>query len=186
MKRLETAKLAMIVFVASEAVFFAFLIAAYVYYSGATVHGPRAENSLDPSRTLVLTICLLASSATLWLAERRLAAGYRSGFKAWLGVTVVLGSVFLAGQAIEYVGLISRNVTPARDLFGATFFTLTGFHGLHVFCGLIALSALLVLASMNRFGEKAVSGVGAISIYWHFVDAVWVLIFSLIYLAVWL
>ena len=186
MKRLETAKLAMVVFVASEAVFFAFLIAAYVYYSGATVHGPRAENSLDPSRTLVLTICLLASSATLWLAERRLAAGYRSGFKAWLGVTVVLGSVFLAGQAIEYAGLISRNVTPARNLFGATFFTLTGFHGLHVFCGLIALSVAAGAGIHEQVRREAVSGVGAISIYWHFVDAVWVLIFSLIYLAVWL
>lgn len=185
MKRFETAELAMVVFIASEAVFFAFLIAAYIYYSGATVRGPQAGNSLDPSRTLLFTICLLASSGTLWLAERRLAAGSRNGFKAWLGVTVVLGSVFLAGQAFEYSGLISKNITPARNLFAATFFTLTGFHGFHVFCGLIALSVLLLLASMDKFGEKAVSGVGAISIYWHFVDAVWVLIFSLVYLAVW-
>ena len=186
MKRWETAKAAMLVFIASEAVFFAFLIAAYIYYSGATVHGPQAGNSLDPARTLVFTICLLASSGTLWLAERRLAGGYRNGFKAWLGVTVVLGSVFLSGQAFEYFGLISKNITPARNLFAATFFTLTGFHGFHVFCGLIALSVLLLLAFMDKFGEKAVSGVGAISIYWHFVDAVWVLIFSLVYLAVWL
>lgn len=121
MKRFETAKLAMIVFIASEAVFFAFLIAAYIYYSGATVHGPRAGNSLDPSRTLLFTICLLASSGTLWLAERRLAAGSRNAFKGWLGLTVVLGSVFLAGQAFEYSGLISaqgqllRRRTPRRS-----------------------------------------------------------------------
>jgi heme/copper-type cytochrome/quinol oxidase subunit 3 len=186
MKNFETAKLAMLVFIASEAVFFAFLIAAYVYYSGATVHGPQAGNSLDPPRTLLFTVCLLASSGTLWMAERRLSAGSRKGFKAWLGATVVLGTVFLTGQAVEYAGLISKNITPARNLFAATFFTLTGLHGLHVLCGLLALSTLLLLASMNRFGEKAVSGVGAISLYWHFVDAVWVLIFSLVYLAVWL
>lgn len=124
MKRFQTAKLAVLVFIASETVFFAFLIAAYVYYSGATVHGPQAGNSLNPPRTLLFTICLLASSGTLWLAERRLAAGFRTGFKAWLGVTVVLGSVFLAGQAVEYTGLISRDITPARNLFAATFFTL--------------------------------------------------------------
>jgi heme/copper-type cytochrome/quinol oxidase subunit 3 len=186
MKRFETARLAMLVFIASEAVFFAFLIAAYIYYSGATVHGPRAGNSLDPPRTFLYTLCLLASSGTLWVAERRLTAGRRSGFHIWLGITVLLGAVFLVGQGFEYAGLISQRITPARNLFGATFFTLTGFHGLHVLCGLIALSVLLLLSSLNRFGDKAVSGVGAISLYWHFVDAVWILIFSLVYLAVWL
>lgn len=87
---------------------------------------------------------------------------------------------------MEYIGLISRSITPARNLFGATFFTLTGFHGFHVLCGLIALSVLLLLTSMRDAGPKSVSGLGAISMYWHFVDAVWIVIFSLIYLAVWL
>lgn len=179
-------RLAMGVFIGSEAVFFAFLIAAYIYYAAATVHGPTAANSLDPPRTLIFTICLLASSGTLWFAERRLAAGSHNGFRLWLGVTIVLGVAFIAGQAIEYIGLIRKTVTPARNLFGATFFTLTGFHGFHVLCGLISLSVLLALAVRGSFSPKLVSGTTAISMYWHFVDIVWIVIFSLVYVRVWL
>ncbi len=183
MKRPNTAKLAMAVFLASELVFFAFLIAAYIYFYAAVAHGPRASNSLNPPRTLIFTICLLASSGTIWMAERRLSAADRQGFRVWLGLTILLGTVFIFGQATEYAGLIAKTITPARNLFGATFFTLTGFHGLHVVGGLISLSALLGLAFKRNFGEKEISGVGAISMYWHFVDAVWVVIFSLVYVA---
>jgi len=186
MTRFPTPKLAMAVFIASETVFFAFLIAAYVYFYGAVVHGPSASNSLDPPRTLIFTLCLLGSSATLWIGERRLAAGQRRAFRRWLIATIVLGAVFIAGQAMEYIGLLSSRVNPARNLFGATFFTLTGFHGLHVVCGLIALSALLILTFFRGFGTREGVGIGAISMYWHFVDAVWIVIFSLVYLTVWL
>jgi heme/copper-type cytochrome/quinol oxidase subunit 3 len=181
MKRYQTATLATSVFIASEAIFFAFLIAAYIYFSGAVVHGPSARNSLDPPRTLLFTICLVASSGTLWFGERRLTAGDRAGYRMWLGATIVLGAVFITGQALEYAGLIGKSITPARNLFGATFFTLTGFHGFHVVCGLIALSVLLGLGP-----SKAAPGLGAVSLYWHFVDLVWIVIFSLVYLAVWL
>jgi heme/copper-type cytochrome/quinol oxidase subunit 3 len=174
------------VFVLSEAVFFGFLIAAYIYYYGSATHGPNAANSLDPPRTLIFTFCLLASSATLWLAERRLAAAHSREFRFWLAATVVLGAVFLVGQGLEYSGLISKNLTPERNLFGATFFTLTGFHGFHVLCGLVALSVLLLLAFRPGVGPRTGSGLGAVAIYWHFVDAVWIVIFSLVYLTVWL
>src|SRR5512133_3444713 len=173
------------VFIASEAVFFAFLIAAYVCYCGAAVHGPTASNSLNPPRTLLFTICLLASSGTLWLAERR-GAGDRKGFRLWLGATILLGATFIFGQVMEYAGLIAKSITPERNLFGATFFTLTGFHGLHVLCGVIALAILLVLTFRPGFGTREGSGVAAVAMYWHFVDAVWIVIFSLVYLAVWL
>ena len=186
MRRFNTAKLAVWVFIASEAVFFAFLIAAYIYYSGATVHGPNAANSLDPRRTLVFTICLIASSGALWMAERKLNARHETAFRLWLLLTILLGFVFILGQAIEYIGLISNSVTPARNLFGATFFTLTGFHGFHVLCGLLALVAMLALTIVRRVGPNEISGLGAISLYWHFVDAVWIVIFSLVYLTVWL
>lgn len=186
MKRFDTAKLAMSVFIASEAVFFAFLIAAYVYYYGAVVQGPRASNSLDPPRTLIFTVCLLSSSATLWRAERHLAAAHNRAFRLWLGATILLGALFIFGQALEYTGLIAKSITPARNLFGATFFTLTGFHGLHVLCGLISLSVVLVLAFMRSFGPREISGLGAVSMYWHFVDAVWIVIFSLVYVTVWI
>jgi heme/copper-type cytochrome/quinol oxidase subunit 3 len=183
-KRFDTAKLAVAVFIASEAVFFAFLIFAYVYFAGAT-QGPNGSSSLNPPRTLIFTLCLLASSATLWMAERRLAGASQDGFRLWLGVTIVLGAIFLLGQGMEYAALIARTVTPARNLFGATFFTLTGFHGFHVLCGLVSLGALLILASRRHFGTKETRGVGAVAMYWHFVDAVWIVIFSLVYVTVW-
>jgi heme/copper-type cytochrome/quinol oxidase subunit 3 len=176
----------MAVFLASEAVFFAFLIAAYIFYHGATVHGPDSSNSLNPPRTLIFTLCLLASSGTMWLAERNLAGSRKSEFRLWLAATILLGVVFIAGQALEYAGLIAKRITPERNLFGATFFTLTGFHGFHVICGLAALCGVLILNCLRSFGEKEVSGVGAVSMYWHFVDAVWIVIFSLVYLTVWL
>jgi heme/copper-type cytochrome/quinol oxidase subunit 3 len=185
-KRFDTAKLAMAVFIASEAVFFAFLIAAYIYYYGAVVHGPNASNSLNPPRTLIFTLCLLASSGTLWIAERRLASSHGKAFRLWLGATIVLGAVFIFGQGLEYAGLIAKSISPERNLFGATFFTLTGFHGLHVLCGLMSLCVLFVLAFMRDFGPRQTSGLSAVSMYWHFVDAVWVVIFSLVYLTVWI
>ncbi|HEX3743599.1 MAG TPA: cytochrome c oxidase subunit 3 [Bryobacteraceae bacterium] len=186
MTRFDTPKLATAVFLASEAVFFTFLIAAYIYYYGSVAKGPRASNSLDPPRTLIFTICLLASSGTVLLAERSLAARRIAAFRMWLALTIVLGAAFLCGQGWEYAGLLARNVTPARNLFGATFFTLTGFHGFHVLCGLIALSVMLILAFRRSFAQKEADGLGAIALYWHFVDAVWIVIFSLVYLTVWL
>jgi len=184
--RFDTPKLAVAVFLASEAVFFGFLIAAYIYYYAAVVQGPKASNSLDPARTLIFSLCLLGSSGTIWMAERRLAARSIQGFRVWLGATILLGAAFLGGQGWEYTGLIEKQVTPARNLFGATFFTLTGFHGFHVLCGLVALTVMLVLACRGTFAPRARAGVSAVALYWHFVDAVWVVIFSLVYLTVWL
>jgi heme/copper-type cytochrome/quinol oxidase subunit 3 len=186
MRRFDTAKLTLAMFVLSEAVFFGFLIAAYIYFYPQSTHGPNAANSLDPPRTLIFTICLLASSGTLWIAERRLAAQHAGAFRLWLAITILLGAVFLTGQGLEYAELLGKSITPERNLFGATFFTLTGFHGFHVLCGLVSLAILLAVAFRPQFGAKEHSGLGAVAIYWHFVDAVWIVIFSLVYLTVWL
>src|SRR5581483_10381189 len=118
MTRLDTPRLAVAAFLLSEAAFFGFLIAAYVYFYPAS--SGAARNYLDPPRTLIFTICLLASSGTMWLAERRLSADARNGFRLLLGITIALGAIFLAGQGLEYAGLISKAVTPERNLFGAT------------------------------------------------------------------
>lgn len=185
MRRFETAKFATLVFLASEAVFFGFLIAAYIFYAAATVHGPTASNSLDPPRTLIFSICLLSSSGAVWLAERRIASGI-GGFRLWMSVAILLGAAFLLGQGLEYAGLIARSLTPRRNLFGATFFTLTGFHGFHVFCGLVALSVMLALSFRGPLNEHARHGLAAVALYWHFVDAIWIVIFSLVYLTVWI
>jgi len=185
-RRFNTAKFAVAVFLGSEAVFFAFLIAAYIYFYAAVVHGPSARNSLNPPRTLIFTVCLLSSSGAIWLAERSLAGDRIRRFRLWLGVTILLGGAFLAGQGLEYAGLIEKTITPGRNLFGATFFTLTGFHGFHVLCGLISLCVLFVLAFRPSFDARARNGLNAVALYWHFVDVVWIVIFSLVYLTVWL
>jgi len=186
MNRFSTGKLATAVFIASEAVFFAFLIAAYLYYR-VNMQGPYyGKTELNPPRTLIFTICLLASSGTLWIAERSLAAARAAGFRLWMAATILLGAIFIAGQGWEYYGLITNNVTPERNLFGATFFTLTGFHGFHVICGLVSLSILLVLAFRRQLNEAEITGVGAVAMYWHFVDVVWIVIFSIVYLVVWI
>ncbi len=101
---------------------------------------------------------------------------------AWLGGTIALGLVFLGGQGWEYSGLLREHVTMAHSLFGATFFAVTGFHGLHVLGGLIALS-LMVFFGLRGDLVKQRSGVlGGVSMYWHFVDAVWIAVFSIVYL----
>ena len=99
-----------------------------------------------------------------------------------LFATVLLGAIFLYGQGREYQRLISQNVTISRNLFGSTFFTLTGFHGLHVFMGLVAITILFGLALAGTFKKPHSVAIEAISLYWHFVDVVWIVIFATVYL----
>jgi heme/copper-type cytochrome/quinol oxidase subunit 3 len=171
--------LGMILFVASESIFFLLLLLAYVNFHKTT--GATAAAELDPLKTGLFSIALFASSLTLWFAE--IARKKESVLvRLWLLVTVVLGAIFLTGQGLEYARLLTRGVTISRDLFGSTFFTLTGFHGLHVLIGLILISLLLGLSIFGRKQEPVLPGMQSVAIYWHFVDAVWVIIFSVVYL----
>jgi heme/copper-type cytochrome/quinol oxidase subunit 3 len=180
----EKNKLGMSLFLASEAFFFGALILAYIYYNYSPVlpPGPNAANSLAPLTAGIFTLFLLASSGTLWLAERSIARQNQSGMRLWLLATVVLGAIFLIGQGREYLHLIGDNVTISRNLFGTTFFTLTGFHGLHVFSGLIALAILSGLALAGAFRGPHSVAVETVGLYWHFVDVVWIVIFAIVYL----
>lgn len=182
----EKSKLGMGLFIASEATFFLFLILAYVYFRRSVTTGPTAANSLDPLKTGVYTIFLLASSLTVWLAVRSLRRKSRRMLSVWLLATVALGAIFLFGQGREYARLLRLDVTVSRNLFGTTFFTLTGFHGFHVLIGVLALAVLLGLAMAGNFigegKERRAVAVEAISMYWHFVDAVWGVIFAIVYL----
>ncbi|MGH9396869.1 MAG: cytochrome c oxidase subunit 3 [Terriglobia bacterium] len=175
-------KLAMILFLISEGTFFVFLIIAYVYFHVTAQTGPSAASSLDPLKAGIYTVFLLVSSFTAWRAEKNLHRGRHSGFRNWLVVTIVLGAIFLFGQGREYFHLYHDHVTMSTNIFGTTFFTLTGFHGLHVLLGLIALCVLLGLTLAGEFKTSSSSAVETITIYWHFVDWVWVVIFSVIYL----
>ncbi len=181
---MEKNKLGMSLFLASEVFFFGSLILAYIYYNFTPVlpPGPNAASSLDPLTAGIFTFCLIASSGTLWLAERNLAHHNHSGVRLWLLATVALGLIFLLGQGREYLHLIGENVTISRNLFGTTFFTLTGFHGAHVTIGIIMLLSLFVISLMGRLPTSDSLTVELTGLYWHFVDVVWIVIFSLIYL----
>lgn len=179
---MSRSKLAVSLFILSEANFFVILIIGYVYYHAIPAGGPSAATSLDPWRTGAFSICLFASSATMWLADRSLRSERRRAHLLWLVITILLGAVFLVGQGNEYVRLITNGVTWSRNLFGTTFFTLTGFHGLHVFGGLCALAIMASIALSAEMTDRRREAFAAIGMYWHFVDGVWVVIFAIVYL----
>ena len=179
---MERNKMGMLLFIVSEAVFFILLISTYIFYHRQGGEGPTAANSLDLVKTSIFTAALLASSVTMHFAVTSAKARKRRGLGLWLLATIALGTIFLVGQGAEYLGLIRENVTISRNLFGTTFFTLTGFHGLHVFISLVMLAILLGLALDRRGHELRAPAVEVISIYWHFVDVVWIVVFSVVYL----
>lgn len=179
---MERNKMGMLLFIVSEAVFFILLISTYIFYHREGGEGPTAANSLDLVKTSIFTAALLASSVTMHFAVSSAKARKHRGLGLWLLATIALGTIFLVGQGAEYLGLIRENVTISRNLFGTTFFTLTGFHGLHVFIGLVMLVILLGLALNRRGHPLKAPAVEVISLYWHFVDVVWIAVFSVIYL----
>ena len=177
----ERTRLAMFLFIASEGVFFLLLVLAYVTYHHRHGNGPTAASSLDVARTAVFSVFLFASSGTMGLAVKGHRDGARGLLAAGLALSFLLGLTFLGGQGWEYAQLLHEDVTISRDLFGTTFFTLTGFHGLHVALGLVMIATLLGLNARRPEGLRA-GAMEAVSMYWHFVDAVWVVIFGVVYL----
>ena len=161
----------------TEAFFFLCLIMAFIYMAYNTGFEPHELNRLDIRTAGIYTVVLIASSGTLHVAERGYAKGKRAVLIGWLIVTIVLGAIFLAGQGSEYARLISDDITLNGSVFGASFFTLTGFHGLHVLVGLIILSIVLALA----FLRDSHSAIGVVALYWHFVDVVWIFVFTVVY-----
>jgi heme/copper-type cytochrome/quinol oxidase subunit 3 len=180
LRRADRHRLLMIFFISSESFFFLSLILAYLLFHGAS--GPVARAVLDVPRTAGFSLALFASSGTLVLAERGLRARQGGRLRLWLLVTIGLGALFLLGQGLEYRHLIASGLTIDRNLFGTTFFTLTGFHGLHVLLGLLALLVVAGLAFAGDFDDGGETALGTVALYWHFVDGVWVAIFTLVYL----
>ena len=149
----ERGKIAVGLFILSEANFFLLLIIAFVYYHAYPGPGPTAATALNPMRTGMFSLALFSSSATIWMASRSARRSDSRGLVMWLTITIALGVLFLFGQAREYYDLIANGVTVSRNLFATTFFTLTGFHGLHVIIGLVALSITLGLARAGKLHE---------------------------------
>jgi heme/copper-type cytochrome/quinol oxidase subunit 3 len=179
---LEKNRVGIVSFLITESVFFLMLILAYLFYNSHAMNGPTPTSMLNPHRTGIYTLCLLASSFTIWLAERKLRAGKSAAFRWLLALTILLGIVFIFGQGREYLRIFHEGVLVNSNLFATTFFTLTGFHSLHVFVGLIALLILMALAFAGDFKQGRSEAVRSIGLYWHFVDAVWLVVFSVIYL----
>lgn len=173
--------LGVLLFVASETAFFALLIVTYLHFFGHGSTADLARTHLDPARTGVFSVFLFTSSFTVWRAERSARAHRTGRRRLWLAATIALGALFLAGQALEYAGIFGSGLDFGSNLFTSTFFTLTGFHGVHVLVGLIMLSILLGLDLANGTGGHGDAARQSVFIYWHFVDGVWVVIFAIVY-----
>jgi heme/copper-type cytochrome/quinol oxidase subunit 3 len=173
----------MIFFISSEALIFANLIASYLYLEirNGTFKLPNGDG-LDWTYPLFNTFILLASSLPVRFAGAGIAKGNRRNLVLGLIGTIILGSVFLGGQVYEYTNLFGQNFNPQYKAFGSAFFTLTGFHGLHVTVGVIFLLIILIRSLRGDFTAKKHFGVEAAEMYWHFVDLVWVVVFSTVYL----
>lgn len=175
-------KLMMRLTIGSEAIFFICLIVTYLFFWRAGSFQHEAAAHLHLKTTGLFTVLLLASSFTYWRAEKNHQRRNDRGVKGWLLATLVLGSIFLAGQVHEYYKLLGENVWISESAFGSSFYTLTGFHGLHVLIGLIVLVIVLLLVWNGHLQDKRSAIISTVGIYWHFVDVVWVFVFTTVYL----
>jgi cytochrome c oxidase subunit 3/cytochrome o ubiquinol oxidase subunit 3 len=173
----------MISFLVSEVALFGTLIVTYLFYVGRDVVGPTPAEALSLGLVLCTTTFLLASSATVHVAERSLERRHHVGFLGWWAATVLLGAAFLGGTALEWRDLIERHhLTISRNLFGSTYYTLVGLHAVHVTAGLTIMLIVLALALGRQITSVNRAGVGLVAWYWHFVDGVWVVVFTVVYL----
>jgi heme/copper-type cytochrome/quinol oxidase subunit 3 len=179
---MDKTKMAVALFLFSESIFFIILILTYLIFHGRHAEGLDPRQFLAVSRTGIYSALLLLSSLTLWLATRGLRREKTAPMLFWLACTLLLGVMFLYGQLSEWYGLVNKDITISRDLFGASFFTLTGFHGLHVLVGLVMLAIVFGISLFHPKRVPQANAVDSISWYWHFVDGVWVVVFTVVYL----
>lgn len=178
----STARIGMLTFLCSEAVFFATLLIAYITYKGAIQHGPTPEESLSLPLAILDTVFLLSSSIAIGFAVRAWGRGDVPRFTRWMLLTILLGILFLCGTAFEWYQLIVNDgLTISRNLFGTTFFTLIGFHAAHVTIGLCVMSVLIWKSRHAGIADDS-EAPELVSWYWHLVDTVWVVIVAVVYL----
>jgi cytochrome c oxidase subunit 3/cytochrome o ubiquinol oxidase subunit 3 len=166
--------------IAAESAVFIIFVVAYLFYLGKSVSGPTPREVLEIP--IAGTVCLLSSSLTVYLAVAALRRNQVRVCSWWLASTVLLGGMFLAGTAREWHQLIYRDgLTIRTNLFGTTFYSLVGLHATHVVAGLVMLSLTLVFALCGRVSQTHSERLDILSIYWHFVDGVWVVVFTVVY-----
>lgn len=167
--------------IAGESAIFTIFVVAYVFYIGKSLTGPTPRQVLEVP--IVATICLLSSSLTIWRAEKAIEKERAVSFTLWLAATITLAAVFLTNTALEWRKLIYQDgLTISTNLFGTTFYSLVGLHATHVVVGLLLLSATLVFSLFGWVDSRQSERFGVIALYWHFVDAVWIVVFTVVYL----
>jgi len=179
----DTKKLGMWTFLGSEVMLFTGLIATYLVFRGKSLDGPTpAELFADPTIVAFNTLVLLCSSLTMVLAHEAVERANKRRFFLFILATAALGALFLSVQVFEYSKLIAEGLGLGVNMFGASFFTLTGFHGAHVSVGVLLLLLTAFSGWRKGFTKEYPLGVEIVGLYWHFVDLVWVVIFTLVYL----
>jgi cytochrome c oxidase subunit 3/cytochrome o ubiquinol oxidase subunit 3 len=179
---ISNTKLAMWVFLASDCLLFGALISTYLLLRHRSVHGLGPKDVYDIPFTSVSSFVLLMSSLTMAMAVGAIVRGDIRRNRVWLATTAFLGAVFIGGQVYEFTTFYREGLGYTTNIFGSAFYTLTGFHGVHVSVGIIMLLSLVVMSIRGNLGPEKAETVEIIGLYWHFVDIVWILIFTIVYL----
>jgi cytochrome c oxidase subunit III len=177
----DRGKVAMACLIIAESSIFTIFVVAYLFYLGKSLSGPTPREVLEIP--IFFTICLLSSSLTIHYAGKFLERRHRGAFLSLWLLTILLGGLFLFGTGREWHRLIyEHGLTISTNLFGTTYYSLVGLHAFHVTVGLIMLSIVAIFASVGRVGAEHSRRIEVLSLYWHFVDAVWVVVFTVVYL----
>ena len=167
--------------IVGESAIFTIFVVAYVFYMGKSLSGPTPAQVLEVP--IFATVCLLSSSFTIWRAEKAIEDDRMGSFTAFLGATIALGAIFLTGTAREWGKLIHQDgLTISTNLFGTTFYSLVGLHATHVVVGLFLLTSIFIFSLFGWVDSRQSERFGVVALYWHFVDAVWVVVFTVVYL----
>ncbi len=173
-------KVGMACLIIAESAIFTIFVVAYLYYIGKSLTGPTPREVLETP--IFFTVCLLSSSLTIHLASKLLERGKRGAFLALWFLTIVLGALFMYGTVREWHRLIyEHGLTISTNLFGTTYYSLVGLHATHVTVGLLMLTIVLLFGLAGRVGREQSARIDVLSMYWHFVDAVWVVVFTVVY-----
>ena len=177
----DRGKVAMASLIIAESAIFTIFVVAYLFYVGKSLTGPTPHKVLEVP--IFFTVCLLSSSITIHFATKSLEHGKQVAFVSLWLITILLGSLFILGTGLEWYRLIyQRGLTISTNLFGTTYYSLVGLHAFHVTAGLFMLSMVAVFAFAGRVGRGELRRIEVLSMYWHFVDAVWVVVFTVVYI----
>jgi heme/copper-type cytochrome/quinol oxidase subunit 3 len=179
---LSNAKLGMWVYLGSDCLLFGTLISTYLLLRHRSVGGPQPADVFDIPFTSVSSFVLLMSSLTMALAVAAINRGDVHRNRVWLATTAMLGATFIGGQVYEFTTFYREGLGYTTNIFGSAFYTLTGFHGIHVSVGIVMLLSLLVISLRGNLGHDRAEAVEIVGLYWHFVDIVWIVIFTVVYL----